>query len=198
MLLPAAPRWLEQVHGTVVLRFDRDRAGGDIEPVADASVTRDPRVVLAVQTADCLPVFLWDARGRAIGLAHAGWRGLAAGILERTVAALRGIADDIAQPLDVRAHLGPGIGPSAFEVGEDVRHVFFEDDPGSVVAFMAAGTPGKWLADLPALARRRLARVGVSEVTGGEHCTFADAARFYSHRRDRVSGRMASVIWIDG
>jgi len=189
--LPAAPRWLDQVHGADVVALhaadDDDIAAW---PRADAAVTRDADVVLAVRIADCLPVLFSNRTASVIGVAHAGWRGLAAGVLEHTVAALR------CAPADVVAWLGPAIGPAAFEVGDDVRDAFVRDDPAAVTAF-ASGRPGKWHADLPALARRRLAHAGVTDVTASGLCTASDPARFFSYRRDAATGRMAAFVWRD-
>jgi YfiH family protein len=184
--LPASPLWLRQVHGIEVADPGRDRPGRE----ADASFTRQPGRVLAVLTADCLPVLLAEESGSAIAIAHAGWRGLAAGVIERTIAAL-GVA-----PRRLVAYLGPAIGPGAFEVGHDVRDAFLRNDAAAASAFVPAA-PDKWLADLPALARLRLAKIGTTRVYGGNLCTFADPARFYSHRRDGVTGRMASLIWLE-
>ncbi|AKM01864.1 peptidoglycan editing factor PgeF [Burkholderia pyrrocinia] len=195
--------WLEQVHGAQIVRADEVIAAAPAAaaPVkADASVTDRAGAVCVVMVADCLPVLLCDAQGRAVGAAHAGWRGLAAGIVEQTaarVAALAGGATDT-----LHAYLGPAIGPQAFEVGADVRDAFLDTAPQSEHdetrhAFVAIdGTPGKFLADLYALARLRLARAGVANVSGGTACTFAEQARFYSYRRDRVTGRMAAAIWL--
>jgi YfiH family protein len=184
--LPASPLWLRQVHGIEVADPGRDRPGRE----ADASFTRQPGRVLAVLTADCLPVLLAEESGSAIAIAHAGWRGLAAGVIERTIAAL-GVA-----PRRLVAYLGPAIGPRAFEVGHDVRDAFLRNDVAAASAFVPAA-PDKWLADLPALARLRLAKIGTTRVYGGNLCTFGDPARFYSHRRDGVTGRMASLIWLE-
>ncbi|AFQ48059.1 peptidoglycan editing factor PgeF [Burkholderia cepacia] len=195
--------WLDQVHGAQVVRADEviEAAPGAAAPVqADASVTDRAGAVCVVMVADCLPVLLCDAQGRAVGAAHAGWRGLAAGVVEQTaarVAALAGGATD-----ELHAYLGPAIGPQAFEVGADVRAAFLDTAPQSEhdetqQAFVAIdGVPGKFLADLPALARLRLARAGVAHVSGGTACTVAEHARFYSYRRDRVTGRMAAAIWL--
>jgi len=189
-VLPADPVWLAQVHGSVVHRADgADAQACAAPPVADAAVTRTPGVVLAVLTADCLPVLLADRDGSAIAVAHAGWRGLAAGVVENALRAL-----DV-PPSRVAAWLGPAIGPGAFEVGADVRDAFVgacADDAG---AFAAKGN-GKWLADLYALARARLARAGVPAVSGGGACTYRDAARFFSYRRDGATGRMAALAWL--
>ncbi|MGE0081259.1 MAG: peptidoglycan editing factor PgeF [Thiohalomonadaceae bacterium] len=183
--LPSEPRWLKQVHGTCAL--DAAAAVGGCE--ADAGFAALPGVVCAVLTADCLPVLFCDRAGTRVAAAHAGWRGLAAGVLERTVDALG------AAPADVLAWLGPAIGPQAFEVGEEVRTAFLSQDRGAGTAFRPHGE-GRWLADLYALARRRLSRHGVDAVYGGGLCTFSDPARFFSYRRDGVTGRMASLIWL--
>jgi purine-nucleoside/S-methyl-5'-thioadenosine phosphorylase / adenosine deaminase len=184
--LPHPPLWLRQVHGVGVADPRRDRPGCE----ADASVTRQPGQVLAVLTADCLPVLLADESGAAIAIAHAGWRGLAAGVIERTVAALG------TPPRRLVAYLGPAIGPRAFEVGHDVRDAFLRDDSDAASAFVPAAS-GKWFADLCALARQRLARLGTTRVYGGVFCTSSDPARFYSHRRDQITGRMASLLWLE-
>lgn len=189
--LPAAPVWLAQVHGSAVATLNRAPAPDAPPPIADAAVTREPGVVCAVLTADCLPVLFAERHGRAVGVAHAGWRGLAAGILEATVAALHDLG---ASPGDLLAWLGPGIGPDAFEVGSEVRAAFCVGDPDAASCFVPR-RDGKWLADLHRLARRRLAVAGVTQVHGSGYCTYSDAARFYSYRRDRASGRMAALIW---
>jgi hypothetical protein len=157
---------------------------------ADAAVARAPGQVCAVLTADCLPLLLCDRGGRAVAAVHAGWRGLAAGVVERAVEAL-GVDRD-----RILAWLGPAIGPDAFEVGAGVRDEFLAADPGSGDAFRP-GRRGRWFADLYALARRRLEQSGVTAVFGGGFCTYSDQGRFYSYRRDGVTGRMASLIWID-
>jgi len=192
-VLPSAPRWLRQVHGAAVHVADSDSPGND-EPVADAAITDRPGVVVAVLTADCLPVFLADRRGQIVGVAHAGWRGLAAGVLERTVEAMR---HRLSADASLQAWMGPAIGPAAFEVGDDVLEAFCSGDDESREAFQPAVRKGKWLADLYRLARIRLARAGVQKVGGGGLCTWSDPARFWSYRRRAVGGRMASVIWID-
>lgn len=183
--LSSAPRWLRQVHGAAVAI----EPGLDM-PEADAAVTRTPGAVLAILTADCLPVVFAAADGSAVAAAHAGWRGLAAGVLEATVAALR------VPPAEILAWLGPAAGPDAYEVGAEVRDAFLARDPDAVAAF-AATRPGHWHVDLYALARRRLRAVGlaVGAIHGGGLCTISDPGRFYSHRRDRRSGRMATLVW---
>lgn len=192
-LLPGDPLWLEQVHGSAVFDADLARLPCAAPPVADAAVTRVRGRVLAVLTADCLPVLLARADGGAVGIAHAGWRGLAEGVIERTVERLRAKGGDAS----VLAWLGPAIGPLRFEVGDEVRRAFVGADPGAQAAFVELPRPGKWLADLYALARLRLGRCGVHAVSGGGSCTVSDPERFYSYRRDRTTGRMASLIWID-
>ena len=184
-LLPAEPGWLQQVHGTLVVDADRLRHPVD----ADAAVARTPGSVCTVMVADCLPVLLTDRAGSVVASAHAGWRGLAAGVLENTVQAM-GTA-----PGELLAYLGPAIGPSAFEVGADVREAFLAGSAGAASAFVVH-KPGKWLADLFALARQRLVAAGVNRIHGGRLCTFSDSRRFFSHRRDKVTGRMAALIWL--
>jgi YfiH family protein len=185
--LPAAPTWLRQAHGTEVVAIDAPR---DDAPIADAAVTRAPGVPLVVQAADCLPVLLADRDGTVAGVAHAGWRGLAAGVIERTVAAMD------CDPARIVAWLGPAIGPDAFEVGADVQAAFVSSDPEDAACFRPL-REGKWLADLPALARRRLAAARVASAHGGNWCTFRDPQRFFSYRRDGVTGRMAAVLWLE-
>lgn len=193
-VLPSPPQWLHQVHGVDVYAAcdsDRGRTG---EPVADAAISDRPGQVLAALTADCLPVLFADTAGRAVGVAHAGWRGLAAGVLENTVAAMR---ERLPANAQLQAWLGPAIGPAAFEVGEDVYTAFLASDGARAAeAFRAAGQPGKWYADLYRLARHRLRAAGVQRIDGGGECTYASRDRFWSYRRRRESGRMASVIWI--
>ena len=185
-LLPSAPRWLRQVHGNVVLEADTVSA-----PIqADASHTRSAGTVCAVKIADCMPVLICDRQGEAVGIAHAGWRGLSQGVVENTVRAM-GI-----DPAKLLAYLGPAIGPRAFEVGDDVYESFCGSDHEARAGFRPL-RPGKWLADLFTLGRQRLERAGVTAVFGGGTCTFADPARFFSHRRDRITGRMAALIWME-
>ena len=183
--------WLHQVHGTRVVEVDpANRASLLADPPdADAGVTRTPGIAIAVRAADCLPVVFADRRGTVVAAAHAGWRGLAAGVLEATVRAM-----DVA-PDGVVAWIGPAIGPRAFEVGRDVLDAFVAVEPSDADCF-APHREGKWLADLPSLARRRLARAGLARVAGGTWCTHGDAARFHSWRRDRGAGRMATAIAI--
>lgn len=183
--LPSDPLWLNQVHTTGVV----ETATACGVPEADASVARQENQVCAVLTADCLPVLLCDRGGTVVAAAHAGWRGLAAGVIEQTVASM-GVA-----PHELLAWFGPAIGPDAFEVGEEVRTAFVSLHPAAAQAFRPSQT-GKWLADLYRLARLRLAECGVNQVYGGDFCTFRDSQRFYSYRRDRTTGRMASLIWL--
>jgi len=185
LALPASPAWLQQVHGTRVV----DAAGVTAPVAADAAFARAPDTVCAVLTADCLPVLLCDRGGRAVAAAHAGWRGLAAGVIEQAVAALRIPGGELL------AWLGPAIGALAYVVGEEVRDTFLAHDPAAAAAFRPAADGG-WHADLYLLARQRLQSRGVTAVYGGECCTFREAERFYSYRRDGVTGRMASLIWL--
>ncbi len=195
--LPAPPlRWLHQVHGTGVLRFDsQDHASTARmeeaweEPEADACVTATPGTVLAILTADCLPVLFCSRDGSEIAAAHAGWRGLAGGVLEATVQAMH------AAPGELFAWLGPAAGPEKYEIGAEVREAFLAHDPNADSAFVAT-RENHWRVDLYRLARQRLAAVGVTRVHGGGLCTISDPSRFYSHRRDARTGRMASLIWI--
>jgi YfiH family protein len=186
--LPSAPRWLRQVHGTTVA-VEPD-AGS--EPEADAAVTQVAGTVLAILTADCLPVVFAAVDGSEIAAAHAGWRGLAAGVLEATVAAMQ------AAPAGLIAWMGPAAGPDAYEIGAEVRDAFIARDPHAVSAF-AATRPGHWRVDLYALTRRRLVASGLraDAIHGGGLCTISDPARFYSHRRDARTGRMATLAWRD-
>ena len=183
--LPGEPAWLRQVHGTRVVAAGATAAGSE----ADASWSDRPGVVCAVLTADCLPVLLGDRQGRRVAAIHAGWRGLAAGVIEATVAALAPAGGELL------AWLGPAIGAGAFTVGEEVREAFVAHDPGAREAF-TAGPGDRLQADLYRLARQRLAGVGISGVYGGHWCTFSDAGRFFSYRRERVTGRMATLIWL--
>jgi YfiH family protein len=187
-MLPAEPAWMAQVHGTQVARID-DLAEGAV-PTADAAVARGSARVCAVLTADCMPLFLAHEDGTGVGVAHAGWRGMAAGVIENAVGAME------AEPESLVAWMGPTIGPDAFEVGPEVREAFVAMDPGAAAAFRAH-RPGKFMADLYALARARLARAGVARVHGGGFCTFRDPERFFSYRREKRSGRMGAFIWIE-
>jgi polyphenol oxidase len=187
--LPNEPVWMEQLHGIDVLDLDAARTSIAARvPRADAAFARRPDQVCVVQVADCLPVLLTDRDGSAVAAAHAGWRGLAAGVLEAVVARL-GI-----EPTRLIAWLGPGISAAHFEVGEQVRRLFIDHDAAAEVAF-AANARGRWQCDLVALARARLGALGVTGIFGGAWCTYADASRFFSYRRDGACGRMAALIW---
>ena len=182
-MLPAEPLWLHQVHGTRVHDAHAQSAGA-LE--GDAFVVRGPGPVCAIQAADCMPVVLASDGGDSLGIAHAGWRGLAAGVVEETLAAMQ------APPERVIAWLGPAIGTKVYEVGEDVRAAFASYEN----AFSAPTRPGHWRLDLYSVARQRLQQAGVTRVHGGDFCTYTDAARFYSYRRDRTKERMAALIWL--
>ena len=185
--LPGEPMWLRQVHGTEVFRPSSIDTGA--LPEADGAVADGRDVVLAVLTADCLPVVLAEQSGRSIGIAHAGWRGLLGGVIERTFDAMQ--CDGVA----IRAWLGPAIGPTSFQVGPEVRNAFEQEDRRSLSAFVR-DQGDRWLADLYALARQRLARCGISEISGGGMDTFADKNSCHSYRRDGAhSGRMATLVW---
>lgn len=185
--LAAEPAWLEQVHGHRVVDLDAPTSSAPLGP-ADAAVTRARGRICAIQVADCMPVLFAAADGSAAGAAHAGWRGLAAGVLEATVRAMKTPAGELL------AWLGPAIGQAHFEVGEEVRAAFVSADGGASAAFIA-NERGRWQCDLYVLARRRLAALGVRALYGGAWCTFADRRRFFSYRRDGRCGRMAALIW---
>lgn len=188
--LPAEPAWLDQVHGCDAVEAGRVRE----ECRADAVFSRQPGQVCAVLTADCLPILLCNRAGTEVAAVHAGWRGLAGGVIESVLAGLR------SGPAEIIAWLGPAIGPRAFEVGEEVRQAFLEQpchQPQAEQAFKP-GRAGRWQADLYQLARQRLAAQGVTGIYGGSRCTFTESGMFYSYRRDGVTGRMASLIWIGG
>ena len=183
--LPAEPVWLNQVHGTLVVQADAVIG----VPDADAAFTRQPGTVCAVLTADCLPVLFCARDGSVVAAAHAGWRGLAAGVLEATVTAMRVPSNE------VLVWMGAAIGPTAFTIGSEVRDTFISTHPESTVAF--SPHQGKWKADIYRLARIRLASVGVADVYGGDHCTVNEVKSFFSYRRSGRTGRMASLIWIE-
>lgn len=183
--LGQSPAWLSQIHGTVVV----EAADFHQPPPADAVFSTRPGSACVVMTADCLPVLFTDQAGTCVAAAHAGWRGLLEGVLEATVQRLPAAREQ------VLAWLGPAIGPAAFEVGDEVRAAFVARDAAAASAFVA-GERGRWLCDLYALARMRLAAERVTQVYGGGLCTYSDAERFYSFRRDGVAGRMASLIWL--
>jgi YfiH family protein len=190
--LPAEPVWLSQVHGISVADLDAGDDSGPARPVgpADAAFSRQPGRVCAILTADCLPVLLAADTGGLVAAAHAGWRGLAAGVIEATVHALK------VPPAKLMAWLGPAIGPRHFEVGAEVREALLIGDPGAASTFVANDC-GRYMADLGALARRRLAALGVARIYGGWECTFAVPDRYFSHRRDGVTGRQATLIWLE-
>ena len=184
--LPGEPLWLRQVHG-------RDVSRGGVDPYgceADASVATGPGVVCAVLTADCLPLLLCDRAGTRVAAVHAGWRGLAAGVIEAAVAGMQ------VAPADLLVWLGPAIGPDVFEVGNEVREAFLACDPAATAAFRPS-LAGRWLADIYQLARRRLHTLGVGHVWGGGFCTVTDPDRFFSYRREGATGRMATLIWLN-
>lgn len=186
--LPADPCWLTQVHGSRAVWLGSDQTSWD----ADASMSRNPKQVCAILVADCLPILLCDISGSVIGAAHAGWRGLAAGIIENTVLEMR----EYSPNQEIIAWLGPAIGPQYFEVGEEVRAVFLEHDAAAQSAFLPGKNKRKWYANLFDLARQRLACIGVKRVYSEDLCTFSDPERFYSYRRDGQTGRMAALLWM--
>jgi len=186
-MLPAEPLWLHQVHGTRVHDAHAQSAGA-LE--GDAFVVRGPGPICAIQAADCMPVVLASEGADSLGIAHAGWRGLAAGVVEETLRAMQ------APPDRVIAWLGPAIGPRVYEVGEDVRAAFVGRDAAAQDAFTPV-RPHHWLLDLYAIARQRLARAGVERVFGGTLCTYSDKDLFFSFRRDRTSERMAAIAWLE-
>lgn len=192
-LLPNKPHWLRQVHGIDVLRFeDAPEFTGDFlrdEPIADASVTSKNNIVLSVLTADCLPALFCNDDGTEVAAAHAGWRGLASGMLENTVRAMS------SKPGNIMVWLGPAAGPLAYEVGVEVRDAFVEYDSHADVAF-APTRENHWKVDLYMLARMRLQAMGITRIYGGNHCSISEPEKFFSHRRDKISGRMASIIWM--
>ena len=183
--VPTEPIWMRQVHATNVI--DAGLAG--CLPEADAAYTRSHDTVCCVMTADCLPVLLCDEAGSIVAAVHAGWRGLLNGVIEKTISAMQVSATSLI------AWLGPAIGPQAFEVGDEVRKSFMEADGSARQAFTALES-GKWLADIYLLARQRLQSMDVNQIYGGDFCTFTDASRFYSYRRDHSTGRMATLIWL--
>lgn len=188
--LPAEPVWLEQVHGTTVAALGSAADTDVAPPQADGAWTDSAGVVCSVMTADCLPVLLCDAAGTRVGIAHAGWRGLAGGVIDATVAAMTA-----GTPGTLIAWLGPAISQAAYEVGPEVRAACIGHDPAAAAAFKA-NAHGRWQADLYTIARSALARAGVAAVYGGDFCTKRDARRFFSHRREAPCGRMASLIWL--
>ena len=184
-VLPGEPSWLRQVHGTLVVNLDQPQAN----PQGDAATTRERDRVCAIRVADCMPVLLADETGSVIGAAHAGWRGLSAGVIEATLEEMRVRGNRVV------AWLGPAIGPKVYEVGDEVRAAFVRRDRAAEAAFSPA-RPGHWLLDLYAVARQRLRARGVERVFGGGYCTYSDPQRFYSYRRDGTAGRMAAFLWL--
>lgn len=183
-LLPSEPVWLEQVHGVTVV----DVARADCLPRADACISTHAGAVCVVMTADCLPLLLCDIDGTVVGAAHAGWRGLCDGVVENTVRAMQ------VAPASLMAWMGPAISQAAFEVGDEVRTAFTAHHAEASAAFVP-GAPGKWQADIYALARQRLYALGITQIYGGGLCTYADRTRYYSYRRDGTCGRMGTFIW---
>ncbi|SOD42262.1 peptidoglycan editing factor PgeF [Nitrosovibrio sp. Nv4] len=187
--LPGEPKWLKQVHGTISVSIDGYDCTAPIE--GDGAFSRHPGNVCAVLVADCLPILLCDRAGSAVGVIHAGWRGLAGGVIEHTVSAIGAVDTPI------MAWLGPAIGPDHFEVGEEVRQAFIKHDRKAALAFLPhPGNNDKWFADLFLLARQRLVDAGVTGIYGGGECTYGDPVRFFSYRRDGHTGRMAGLIWL--
>jgi YfiH family protein len=185
-LLPSEPVWLEQVHGTQVANADHAKC----LPQADACISRHYKSVCVVMTADCLPVLLCDAQGSVVGAVHAGWKGLAAGVIESTVHAMN------VQPQNLMAWLGPAISQNAFEVGDEVRTAFVASQPENASAF-AAKQSGKWFADIYTLAHISLNALGITQIYGGNYCTYREKEKFFSYRRDGQTGRMGSFIWLE-
>ena len=201
-VLPNEPIWLNQVHGTQVIDADSRNDWSNV-PSADASVTSTPGQVLAIMTADCLPVLLASKDGKVVGAAHAGWRGLAAGVIEQTVALMRTKQSNQTQThpetetqTEILAYLGPAIGPHAFEVGSEVRDIFIAQNPASAACFEELQEKGKYLADIYALATLRLNALGIEQIEGGDECTLQNPD-YFSYRRDQQTGRMGSFIWIE-
>jgi len=201
--LHATPLWLQQVHGHRVVRLSHRNSEALAETQADGAFTTEPGLVCTVMVADCLPILLAAPEARGVAALHAGWRGLAGagelvgvGIADTGVRALCEATG--CDPLDLRAWLGPCIGPAAFQVGADVLTGFGVDPAGPPHARFIRQSPDRWLADLPGLARDRLRALGVTQVGGGQWCTVAESSRFFSFRRDRITGRQAACIWLDG
>lgn len=189
--LPSDPSWLKQIHGSRFVWVDelRDK-NHDLE--ADAALSRTQGVVCAVLVADCLPILLCNQGGNIVGAIHAGWRGLASGVIENTVYGMN------CRTSDLIAWLGPAISNQYFEVGEEVRDIFINQDRRSSLAFLAATENGKWFADIFMLAKQRLVNLGINQIYGGGECTYRNSSRFYSYRRDKRTGRMAALIWLSG
>ncbi|MGV0963315.1 MAG: peptidoglycan editing factor PgeF [Polynucleobacter sp.] len=195
--LPAEPLWLKQIHGVTISTPASRKASTGKPFEADAAVTNTPNEVLAILTADCMPVLFASKSGGVIGAAHAGWRGLSGGVLENTLQEMLSLSPGLI-PKDIVVWMGPAIGPTAFEVGEDVLHAFAPQGQDILSkAFMPiTGSSGKYLANLYLLARERLRSLGIEQIDGDNFCTFNDSERFFSYRRDKETGRFASLIWI--
>jgi len=185
--VPTEPLWLKQTHSTIAV----NAALTSCLPEADAAYSKQKNVVCAVMTADCLPILICDKDGSAVAAVHAGWKGLLDGVIESTIKALE------IPPQNLLVWLGPAIGPNAFEVGRDVYDGFIQRDPDSVYAFARQNTTDKWLADIYQLARLRLKYSGVTQIYGGDYCTYTDQEQFFSFRRDGDTGRMATLIWFE-
>jgi len=185
LLLPSEPCWINQTHSVEVVTLEQDDNRD-----ADAAITREAGRIAVVMTADCLPILLCNRAGSEVAAIHAGWRGLQAGVIQSTLAAMH------ASPQQLMAWIGPGITQASFEVGEEVYAAFVDPEPGAAACF-SANRPGHWLCDLGGLAESVLHRAGVAEVTRSPHCSYRDAESFYSYRREAISGRMASLIWIN-
>ncbi len=184
--LPGEPLWLNQVHGKRVVSADQ----AILLPAADACIARKRQAICAIMTADCLPVLLCDRQASVVAAAHAGWKGLAAGVIEATVAAME------VAPQNLLAWLGPAISQEFFEVGDEVRSAFLGPQPQAASAFVSGNT-GKWFADIYALARLRLNLLGIQQIYGGEYCTYREREKFFSYRREGVTGRMGTFIWLE-
>ena len=185
--MPSSLRWLKQVHGIHTIRLPSSELG-DI--TADASFSKVNKQVCAVMTADCLPLLVCNQQGTQVAACHAGWRGLCDGVIESCI-------EEFSDTSDLMVWLGPAIGPNAFEVGAEVRQAFIDKDEAAITAFKPSVNAGKWLANIYQLARQRLTNLGVRQIYGGDCCTYEDDERFFSYRRDKQTGRLASVIWID-
>jgi YfiH family protein len=191
--LPYKPIWLNQVHGCDV--FDADDWDGCQIPTADAAVTTKANQVLAIMTADCLPILLTSKCGSVIGAVHAGWRGLASGVIEKTIQAMQLKIIALNLQTNIQAYFGVAIGPKSFEVGEEVKTIFVKHAPQVSNLFTPTERAGKYMADIYGLARNRLNARGIHQIDGGQECTYKNM-NFFSYRRDQVTGRMASLIWI--
>lgn len=195
LALPSAPVWLNQTHSTQVVDAATHLSDTGEIPEADASFSTRPGVVCTVMTADCLPLLVTNRQGTGVAAIHAGWRGLQAGIIESTVKQL--MRETETQPQDIGVYLGPAIGPQAFEVGPEVKDAFVEHDRQAEIAFKPSPRADHYLADIYQLAIQRLGILGIDNISGGDYCTYSDAERFYSYRRDGRTGRMASLIWLE-